>query len=163
MFPVLSHSRFGTTMPESFDTVRREMDETFDRLFGRSENRPAYNTGLSQIPASLWEDDEHVYLSVDVPGLHQDDLDLTIQDGRLWIRGERKRPADHGKCWYDERTYGRFERVIGLSDLVDPDSIEAELDNGVLSVMLTKKPEAKPHRISINAKKNGKKRLSSDG
>lgn len=143
--------------PNTFDTVARE----FDRLFSDATSN-ASTAGLAPAsPVALWEDNQHVYLEVDVPGVTQENLELTLRDGRLWIRGERK-PAQHeGKCWYNERRYGTFERVVSMSDMVDPSNIEAELENGVLFITLNKKPEHQPHRIAINANSaNGRKRLS---
>jgi HSP20 family molecular chaperone IbpA len=57
---------------------------------------------------------------------------VTIHEGRLIISGVRKPAPKSGKCWYNEQTYGRFERVIALSDLFDTDSINAELSDGIL-------------------------------
>lgn len=133
------------TLPEPFEAVSRRMDQEFDIL---GNGGPAV---AAQAPVALWEDDENVYLEVEVPGIRQEDLDLTVENGRLFISGERKPTKDRGKRWFDERHYGRFERVIALSKMIDPDSIEAELRDGLLALTLHKKPEAQPHRITVRA------------
>jgi len=136
------------TLPEPFESVAREMDQVFDQVLGSSLTGQT----TAQAPVALWEDDQHVYLEVEVPGLRQEDLELTIREGRLFISGERKPTEKKGKCWFNERQYGRFERIVALSDMIDPQSIEAELCNGVLSLTLHKKPEAQPQRITIRVR-----------
>ena len=138
--------RFQMTLPEPFENVSRELD----RVFGDFNSEPAITARTA--PVALWEDDQQVYLDVEVPGVRQEDLDLTIHEGRLIISGARK-PVERGqKCWYNEQTYGRFERVIALSDMIDPESIQAELESGMLHLTLRKKPEAQPHRIAIQVR-----------
>lgn len=141
------------TLPEPFETVAREMDQVFENALGNG--RPAQGTA-AQAPVALWEDDQHVFLEVEVPGLRREDLDLTIHEGRLIIAGERKPAEKSAKCWYNEQRYGRFERVISLSNMIDPQSIEAELRDGILYLTLHKKPEAQPHRIAINVRESSK-------
>ena len=158
MFAPLLQSRFGTGftgLPE----FAREVDRVFEELSGGNGKAAELATSA---PVTLWDDEKHVYLEVDVPGFQDGDIDLTMQDGRLWIRGERKAPQRQGKCWYNERRYGRFERVISMSDTVDPNSVEAELANGVLYITLSKKPEAQAHRIQITSRTGEPRRLQSD-
>ena len=148
-------TRFGNGLA-GFDALTRE----FDRLFDQS-TRAVGRSSVTVAPVSLWDNDQHVYLEIDLPGFKQDEIELTLHDGRLLVRGERKRPEYEAKCWYDERSYGGFERVISLSDMVDPNQIEAELSDGVLRVTLTKRPEHQPQRIAINARQEDAKRIES--
>ena len=135
-----------TRLPEPFGTMAREMDRAFEEFTDQAVvTRP-------QAPVALWDDDQAVSLEVEVPGIRQEDLELTVRDGRLLIAGERKAPQRSGKCWFNEHKYGRFERLIALSDMIDTNSIEAALENGVLYVTLHKRPEAQPHRITINSR-----------
>ena len=166
MFPTLSSTRWGTLSPATFATARREMDEAFQRLFGQNGQRER-DTRAVYAPLSLWEDEEHVYVDVDVPGFRHDDLDVTFREGKLWISGERKLTERTGTVWHNERVFGRFERAIALPETIDHSSIEAELEDGVLHLTLAKRPEAKPVKIAINANGNGngqksqRKRLTS--
>lgn len=156
MFPTLSSSRWGTFAPATFATVRREMDEAFQRLCGQTGQRePEYRSVYA--PLSLWEDEEHVYVAVDVPGFRREDLDVTVREGKLWLSGERKLPERPGTVWHNERLFGRFERSIALPETIDHSSIEAELEEGVLYLTLAKRPEARPVKIAINASGNGQK------
>ena len=148
MFTPVLQSRLSTF--PGFSDLAREVDRVFDE-FSNGNAKPAEAVSTSA-PVTLWDDEKHVYLEVDLPGFQIDDLELTMQDGRLWIRGERKAPQRQGKCWYNERRYGRFERVISMSDTVESGSVQAELSNGVLHITLAKKPEAQAHRIPINGR-----------
>uniref|UniRef100_A0A7C2NW22 Hsp20/alpha crystallin family protein n=1 Tax=Schlesneria paludicola TaxID=360056 RepID=A0A7C2NW22_9PLAN len=139
-------NRWGTLLSDPFEAVRREFAR--DLGFGGSGN------GIGQESRrygalSLWEDDEKVYIEIDVPGLQLEDLNLTMEGGQLWIRGERRMAQHDEKCWYDERFYGGFQRAVSLQDTVDPNSIDASLSDGVLSITLTKKPEYQPHRVTV--------------
>lgn len=103
-------------------------------------------------PLSVWKDDQAVYVESDVPGFHRDEIELRFEDGQLWIRGERTRSEHHPEKFYNERSFGKFERRIKIADRVDPSQIKAELENGVLLVTLPKTPEAQPHKIAIEDK-----------
>jgi HSP20 family protein len=107
---------------------------------------------------SLWEDGDHVYLDVDVPGLTIEEIELVAEDGKLWIRGARRPTCQGQKCWRDERFYGNFERAVVLADSIDTDKIDAALASGILSITLPKKLEAKPQRIPIQS--NNSMRIS---
>lgn len=106
-------------------------------------------------PLSVWEDERGVYIEVDVPGLQPDDVDVRIEDGTLRISGERSPLQREQKCWYEERSFGRFERIIGLADTVDPSTVEASLRDGVLRLTLHKRPEAQPQRVTVRYAANG--------
>ncbi len=95
-------------------------------------------------------------------GFAESDLDLQFDDGKLWIRGERKLADDHPAFEHNERFYGRFERAVAISNVVDPDSIDAELAHGVLQITLSKKPEAQPRMISIRNGSGSVKKLSDE-
>jgi HSP20 family protein len=138
----LAH-RFGTQFADPFATLSREMaSEDFS-----NEQAAPWRSAFGSL--SLWEDGDHVYLDVDVPGLTIEEIELVVEDGKLWIRGAR-RPVPRGqKCWRDERFYGNLERAVVLADSVDMDRIEAALANGILSITLPKKSEAKARRIPI--------------
>lgn len=86
-------------------------------------------------PISVTNDDDGTLISVDMPGVDRDDVDITYQAGELLIASKR-----------GERMY-RYR--IALGDAFDPDRIEADLDKGVLTVRANKRPEAKPRKISL--------------
>jgi HSP20 family protein len=92
-------------------------------------------------------------LTLDLPGLTSDDIEIELVDGQLFVRGERKRPVlTEGTTWaHTERGFGRFERVIQLPKGVDADQITASMDNGVLSLIVPKPERLKPRTIAIGS------------
>ncbi len=102
-------------------------------------------------PADLTVGENDFVVSVDLPGVHADDLEIEAVNDELVIRGERKRPQPaEGSQWaYSERAFGRFERRIALPKGVDPDAVTASLDNGVLSLIVPKPEALKPKTIAI--------------
>ncbi len=113
-------------------------------------------------PLSMWYDEGQVYVEVDVPGFIESDLDVQFEDGKLWIRGERKLADEHPGFEHNERFYGRFERAVSLTDVVDPAMIDAELAHGVLRITLSKRPEAQPRSIAIRSGSPPLKKLSDE-
>lgn len=157
MYPTLTTARLRSFFPE-FQHMRREMDEAFQQLAGSNGNGSSWQGVGAAL--SVWEQDDHIYIELDVPGFTQNDLEMTFEDGRLVLRGERKLPQDQRKYWHNERGYGRFERVIALPDYADPNTVEANLENGVLYISIAKREEAKPKKIAINVN-SGRKVLES--
>jgi len=152
MLPALSTRRFSLPTHSTSKSFRHEIDQLFDQFFG-SVSSPA-ELALARgwnAPVSIWDDEQHVYVEVEVPGMSQDDLEVLVQDGYLRIRGERKTPHAERNYWYNECTPGRFERVISLPEIIDADSIEAQVRDGILAVTLRKMPGAQPRKVAIKA------------
>jgi len=101
-------------------------------------------------PASVWEADNAYHVELDVPGVAREAIDLTFDKGTLSIAVERKAPEQDRSRWHEERAYGKAIREIALSKKVDPDTISAELNSGVLHVSVAKTPETQPKRIEVN-------------
>ncbi len=129
------------------EDFRREMDNLFNGFFGHSM-RPGAAAGLPQgvlSPAiDVSEGDKEITLTAELPGLSEDDVELTVSDGRLMLKGEKKIENDGGRNdrQYTERSYGAFQRMLPLPDRVDADNISARFDRGVLTVTMPKKPGA---------------------
>jgi HSP20 family protein len=100
-------------------------------------------------PMSVWDDASTVYVQMDVPGLVLEDLQVTIDKGRLTICGERKAPERSPEYLHEERCFGQFERSVMLSEWVDASTVDATLSDGVLCLKLAKRPEARPQKIAI--------------
>lgn len=136
--------------PKLFGVASREMDDLFDRLFYPSGNGSAHKWVP---PVSIWEVGEHFHLEMDLPGVAAEDVEITFEEGRLRISAKRDRQSeDDWKYLHDERWWGEFNRLISIPDSVDPDTIEARYNNGVLHVQLTKRPEVLPKKIAIKTK-----------
>lgn len=152
MLATLNRPRWTMSPADIF----REVDQVFDALTPKTTSAEAVRFQVA--PLTLWEDEKKVYLEFDMPGFSLEDIDLTIEAGVLYLRGERKIPESHGKCWCNERTYGLVERSVRLSETVDCESINAEFHDGVLAIEFQKKPEAIPAKIEIKHG-NGSKKL----
>ena len=139
----LSKNRLNQFLPAQLS----EVDALVNQFFGpglKSMKR-AYFT-----PASVWEEDDAYHVELDVPGVAKEDVEVTFDKGQLTITAERKAAEEESSRWHEERSYGKAVREIALSTPVDPDSITAELTDGVLHVAVAKKPEAQPKRIDVN-------------
>jgi HSP20 family protein len=90
-------------------------------------------------------------VAVEVPGVEPEDLDITMEDGLLTIKGERQFTSESSEQQFHrvERRYGAFRRSITLPAQVQADRIEATFDNGVLQIVVPKAEEAKPKRIQV--------------
>jgi len=112
---------------------------------------PRHAAAAFTAPADVLVGENDLLLTMDLPGLTADDLEIELLEGSLSVRGVRRRPdVGEDKSWvHAERPFGRFERRIKLPVGVDPDSIMARMDNGVLSLIVPKPEALKPKTISI--------------
>ncbi|WP_298864257.1 Hsp20/alpha crystallin family protein [uncultured Gimesia sp.] len=125
-------------------SLRSELDDAFNQMFGKSLSglEGAYS------PLSVWEEEGKYHVALDVPGMSKEDLALDIQGGHLILTGERT-TEENRDYLHHERRYGKFKRVVQIPDWVDPASVNATLDAGVLTVVLDKKLEKPPRKIEI--------------
>jgi len=129
--------------------------EEMDRMFGRV-GRPL---GLRSVPRgtfpaiNVYAQDDAVVVVAELPGVKAEDLDLSVLNDSLTLKGERAddRPAEGDRYYRRERMSGAFARTINLPDPVDPDSVRAEYKNGVLKVHMTKAQEARAKKIAIQS------------
>ena len=104
-------------------------------------------------PVDVLEDKDGVRLTAELPGVRQDDVQISLEHNVLTIRGEKKAEveAQSDRVRRVERQYGAFERSFALPSTVDADRIEARFEHGVLTVTLPKAEKAKPRQIEIKA------------
>jgi HSP20 family protein len=104
------------------------------------------------------ETDEAFVLKADMPGVKEEDLDVSLAGSQLSISGERReeRREEGEKRHIYECSYGSFTRTVAVPEGVDPDKIAAELKDGVLTVRLPKKLEARPRRLRLFGRKSEK-------
>lgn len=98
--------------------------------------------------ASVYEADDRFHLELDAPGVTTEQVDLQVENGQLTITLDRQ-PAEGQTFAYNERRFGKVTRSLELPDTVDPETVEAELTNGVLHVSIAQRPETKPRRIDV--------------
>jgi HSP20 family protein len=139
MSNTLQRNRLGGVLPTSLP----EFDHLFNHFFRAEE------VATWRAPASIWEADNKFHIEVDAPGVSKEDVELTFDKGTLQITLERKAPEGERANWHNERGYGKVSRSVSLPDTVNAETISAELQNGVLHVTITKRPEALPKRIDV--------------
>ncbi|HSN69973.1 MAG TPA: Hsp20/alpha crystallin family protein [Steroidobacteraceae bacterium] len=142
-----------------FDNLHREMDRMIEEFFRGSPLRGMQMTeGMSfgdVMPTIDVAEDEKVFrISVELPGMDEKDIDVTLTEGLLTIRGEKKQEhEDKGKEFYrKERSFGSFRRAIPLPVDVDESKIDASFKKGVLLINLPKTEEAKKKVRHIDVK-----------
>jgi len=110
--------------------------------------------GQAFIPTFEVKETKDAYVfKADLPGVKEENLDISLTWNRLTLSGHREEDKkDEGETYFTyERSYGSFSRSFTLPEGVDPDHVQAELKEGVLSVILPKKPEVQPKRIQLKA------------
>jgi len=145
MFPAL---RNGSLVPTPSAGPVNRLSSLFDQFFQDDLFTPTPQAWTA-LPLSMWEDEQNVYAEVDLPGMTDKDIEVSIHGGDLLIESERKCERKQGG--YDSRTYGRFQQRVSLPTPVDADKVEAKLANGVLSLTLPKREEAKPRKIALKS------------
>lgn len=127
------------------------MQEEFARLVNRVSPFGAAGHAPAVPLLNVWEDEQALYVDVDLPGVDPAKLDVTVTEGnQLTIQGERTAPDIQGAAWVrQERPTGPFTRVVSLSALVDAEKVEAKYENGVLRLTLPKHEAAKPRKITV--------------
>lgn len=144
-------SVFGAEERSPFFRFRREMDRLFDDFF----RTPAIGrdwTGGSWPSLEVKEGDSEIRVTAELPGMHEKDVDLSVQDGILSISGERKSEREDRDRGWSERYYGRFERRIALPDGADEAHCKADFRDGVLTVTIPRTAAAtRGRKIPINA------------
>ncbi|HEV2920514.1 MAG TPA: Hsp20/alpha crystallin family protein [Actinomycetota bacterium] len=127
------------------------IQDEMNQVFGRARTTQG---GRVWAPAlDISERKDAYVVTVEVPGVKADDLDITLEDGLLTIQGERQFTSESSEQQYHrvERRYGSFRRSITLPSQVKADAIEASFEDGVLEVVVPKAEEAKPKKISVRA------------
>jgi HSP20 family protein len=145
---MLPANRNGSTLVRTEGTPFNRLAPLFSGFFDDFFT-PVSAPTWSSLPLCLWQDENHLYIEMDAPGVTEKDIDLTFHEGDLIIQGERKGERKEGA--FDNRTYGRFEQRITLPSPVDFDKVEAKLANGVLSITFPKSEEAKPRKIALKS------------
>jgi len=133
-----------------FARLEREMEE----MFGRIPSWPWGEGERGWAPAvDMVDRKDEILLRADLPGFTEKDVEVTVQDSMLTIKGERKAETEEKKDDYYccERTFGAFTRSLTLPAGVDADKVKATFKNGVLEVRLPKAPEAKGKKIEVKA------------
>ena len=148
----MRHRRFD---PRDLFTLQERMNRLFeeaaDRRTGAREDEAEIERADWIPAADVYEDEREYLLALDLPGIERDGLDVSLDDGRLVIRGERKgQEGVHARR--TERPQGRFVRTFSLPDAVERGRITADYKDGVLLLHLPKRDERQGRRLKIDVR-----------
>jgi HSP20 family protein len=139
-----------------FDPFREleQMQNRINRIFGDAYrgSDDVLSRGDWMPPVDIFENDQHeIVLKAELPGINREDIDLRVENNLLTIRGERKREQENKQEAYHrvERSYGTFSRSFSLPSTVDTENVSADFKDGVLTVTLPAREEAKPRQIQV--------------
>lgn len=137
-------------------SMRSAMDRLFEQSFGRPffrVGRADEDFGPNTLGLDVYETPNEYIVKAAVPGMDPKDVDISVEDDVLTIRGETeaKDEASEGQYLRREIRYGRFERSLRLPPTVDAEKAHAHFEHGMLKLTLPKKPEARSRTIKITA------------
>ena len=109
-------------------------------------------TGTFVPAVDIYEDEHNLVLKLEVPGLNEEDLNVSLENNTLTVTGERKFEKEEKEENFHriERRFGSFTRTFRLPNTVDVEKVEAGYDKGILKITLGKRAEAKPKQIKVN-------------
>lgn len=135
---------FGLTTHNPWTGLESEIDRLFESALS-GFMAPVFN---NRFPVDRYEDKDNTYVRAELPGVNRDDINVEMVDGYLNISASRKSLAAEGRS---EETFS-FSRTVSIPEDVHADKVGAAYENGVLTVTLPKKEEAKPKKITVAVK-----------
>lgn len=135
------------------DQLQRSINRLFDFDWDLDRDLDLFG-GVSGPSVDLMEDNDTYIVRCDLPGVEKDNLDISVSGNALTIKGEKQDSSEHkdGRYYRRESWSGAFQRTITVPETVDPNAINAEMKNGVLTLTLPKKEDVKPRQISVDVK-----------
>src|SRR5438034_9085479 len=138
-----------------FSTLQDRVNRIFRESFSPEGSDEALTTSNFAPPVDVYEDEHNITLKIEVPGIDEKDINVTIENNTLTVRGERRFEKDEQEDNFHraERMCASFTRSFTLPNTVDPEQVSAHYEKGVLKIRLAKKAEAKPKLIKVNTEK----------
>ena len=146
---------YRTTLTPPVFSLRREIDRLFDDAFGGA----ARNGALWSPAVDVRESENELTLTFEVPGVSPEQLELTVDNGILTVKGEKRaerKEGDEGQYHVLERSYGTFSRSFQLPKGLDESKIEARHEHGILTVRIPKAALPQPKKIAIETADGGR-------
>jgi HSP20 family protein len=138
-----------------FSTLQDRVNRIFRESFSPENPEEALTTSNFAPPVDVYEDEHKITLNIEVPGIDEKDINVSIENNTLTVRGERRFAKDEKEENFHrvERMYGSFTRSFTLPNTLDPEQVSAHYEQGMLKILLAKKAEAKPKLIKVNVEK----------
>lgn len=135
---------------QELERIQRQMDRLMRGMAGAEDI--SRRGGVYPL-VNIYEDSDHIFVRAELPGVNPEDLDITIKDQELVLRGERKIPTEEKGVNYHrrERESGFFRRILRLPAQVDPSKVEATCQDGILTITLAKPEVVKPRQITVKS------------
>ena len=144
---------FTNDVRQTLDQFRRSVDQMFDNFYGQAQ--PAGSTAggertwtFSPVVESGWND-QYLNLRAILPGVAENDVNVSVQNNQLVIQGERKTPAGFDKNAFTQLAYGKFYTALTLPAGLDVDHVSCRLGNGILEIQVPISEASKPKQIQI--------------
>jgi HSP20 family protein len=131
-------------------TLQDQINRVFNDVFERAGDESNLTSWAPSV--DIYETEPELVVKADLPDVDSKDLDIRVENNILTIRGERKfeKKVSEEKYLRVERAYGSFSRSFSLANTVNAEAIKADYQNGVLTVTIPKREEAKPKQIKVN-------------
>jgi len=132
---------------------KNEFDKLFDSFFSDFFNEKTDFLSINP-KTDVEENDNEYVVTMEIPGVDKKDLNLHVENDRLYIKGEKKQSKETKESNYisSERSYGAFQRSFNLPNAIKTDKVDAEFKEGILKIKLPKSEEAKKKEIEIKVK-----------
>lgn len=137
-------------------TAQREFDRLFKEGFTPFVGEGELSTRTWAPPVDIYETENDIVLKAELPGVDPKDVEVKVEDNTLYLKGERKFEKEVKNESYHrvERSYGSFARSFSLPNSISAEKVKAEFKDGLLTLTLPKREEAKPRTIKIDVSRN---------
>jgi len=154
----------GTGSSGSLFDLHRQMNRLFDDLFDRDGDSGIYaRAGINSPAMEVHQTDDKIEITAELPGVREEDIELTVDDGVLTLRGEKKSSRTDEERGYSERSYGTFERRLTLPSSIDEENCSADFQDGVLTITLPKAEKQRGRRIPLGGNRQRTIEAQNDG
>ena len=137
-------------------TTQKEFDRLFREAFSPMSGETELSTRSWAPPVDIYETEDAIVLKAELPGVDPKDVEVRVEDNNLYLKGERKFEKEVKEQNYHrvERSYGSFARSFSLPNSISADKVKAEFKDGLLTLTMPKREEAKPKTIKIDVTKS---------
>jgi HSP20 family protein len=137
-------------------TTQREFDRLFKEAFSPMSGETEVSTRSWAPPVDIYETEDAIVLKAELPGIDPKDVEVRVEDNTLYLKGERNFEKEVKEQNYHriERSYGSFARSFSLPNSISAEKVKAEYKDGLLTLTMPKREEAKPKTIKIDVTKS---------